>query len=494
MKKILETYGFKSEAIPVVVTIYKTDKDYVPTYELRIPGISEGTKLLLTTKFRGELMSEIDLDISEILDPKKSGEVRKRFFKVAIDLLKRSFKELNNEKASMLATYLVQNTLGLGELEVLLFDNQLEEIVINGSTDYIWVYQKKFGWCKTNIRIKSEEKIYNYAALIARKVGRQINILNPLLDAHLSTGERVNATLFPISTYGNTITIRKFSKNPWTVTTLLANKTVDEEVLSLIWLMIQNELSLLVSGGTGSGKTSFLNAIAGFIPPNQRIISIEDTRELTLPSFLQWVPMVTREPNPEGKGEVSMLDLLVNSLRMRPDRIIVGEVRRKREAEVMFEAMHTGHSVYATLHADNASQTISRLTTPPIELPPQILDALAGVVVQLRHRRFNIRRTLEFAEIKSNGGLNTIYRWDAKLDKIQQINPLERTMELLELYAGFTKKEVVEDIEEKKMILRWMVNKKYFEVDKVGHIISSYYNNPSEVIKVAKSNKNWVFQ
>ncbi len=492
-RKILDTYGFRSEAIPVVVSIYRTPKDYVPTYELKIPGISEGTKVLLSTKLKAELMSKVELDISEILDPKKSEEVRKKFFVIAVELLKETFKDISDEKAEMLATYLVQNTLGLGELEVLLFDDQLEEIVINGPHDPVWVYQKKFGWCKTNIKIRNDEITYNYASLIARRVGRQINILNPLLDAHLPTGDRVNATLFPISSTGNTLTIRKFSKNPWTVTTLIANGTVSDEVMALIWLAIQNELSLLVTGGTGSGKTSFLNAISGLIPPNQRVISIEDTRELTLPSFLQWVPLVTREPNPEGKGEVSMLDLLVNSLRMRPDRILVGEIRRKREAEILFEAMHTGHSVYATLHADNAEQTISRLVTPPIELPREVLDALAGIVVQLRHRRFNIRRTLEFAEVHAKGELNIVYRWDAKKDVLKQINPLSRIVSLLDLYAGFTRKEIEQDIEEKKLVLKWMVKKKYFDVDEVGHIVASYYNEPDEVVSYAKSNKSWVF-
>ena len=159
----------------------------------------------------------------------------------------------------------------------------------------------------------------------------------------------------PISVEGNTMTIRKFASKPWTVTDLINTQTISLDAASLIWMGIQYELSTLIAGGTATGKTSMLNAIANFFPPNQRIISIEDTREIQLPSFLHWIPMVTRLPNPEGKGEVSMLDLLVNSLRMRPDRILVGEIRRKREAEVLFEAIHTGHSVYATVHANSMS-------------------------------------------------------------------------------------------------------------------------------------------
>ena len=177
------------------------------------------------------------------------------------------------------------------------------------------------------------------------------------MDAELSDGSRVNATLFPISQSGNTITIRKFSKNPWTMSAMIKNGTISSEIASLVWLCIQNEISLLFSGGTASGKTSFLNACSMFFPPMRRIISIEETRELQLPNFLQWLPMVTREPNPEGKGEITLYNLMINSLRQRPDIMLVGEVRTKKDAETLFEAIHTGHSVYGTVHADNAQDT-----------------------------------------------------------------------------------------------------------------------------------------
>ncbi|MEM4296370.1 MAG: ATPase, T2SS/T4P/T4SS family [Candidatus Anstonellales archaeon] len=493
-EQLMGKYTFYSENIPVQATVIRTKKDFVPTYDIKVPGIGVGTKTIIETKLKADLLVGVDVDLSEILDPKKAEIIKKKFYNRAIAILEKSFPDITEEQKAILATYLIQHTIGLGDLDILVSDEMLEEIVVNGPNDNIWVYHKKFGWCRTNLKMKDDEEIYNYAAFIARKVGRQINILNPLLDAHISTGDRVNATLFPISSYGNTLTIRKFSRNPWTVTNLIASDTISIEVMALIWLCIQNELSLIVSGGTGSGKTSFLNAIAGFIPANQRVITIEDTRELTLPKYLQWVPLVTREPNPEGKGEVTMLDLLVNSLRMRPDRIIVGEIRRQKEAEVMFEAMHTGHSVYATLHADNSEQTITRLTTPPISLPNEVLDAVAGIVVQFRHRRYNLRRTLEFTEVLKNGKLNNIYRWDAGKDTIIKSGNLVRIANLLELYAGLNEKEIKADIQEKSVILNWMVNKKYFDIDQVGHIVSTYYSYPEEVVNAAEKDKQWVFQ
>ncbi|MEM2974087.1 MAG: ATPase, T2SS/T4P/T4SS family, partial [Candidatus Micrarchaeia archaeon] len=196
--------------------------------------------------------------------------------------------------------------------------------------------------------------------------------------------------------------------------------------------------------------------------------------------------------NPEGKGEVTMLDLLVNSLRQRPDRIVVGEVRRQREAEVLFEAMHTGHSVYATMHADNAEEAIVRLTTPPINLPKSMLPSLGGIITQFRNRRTGIRRTLEFAEITDKGDANVIYRWDPKEDILKEVGETTRLAETLMLYTGMTPKEMKEDMADKARILRWMVEKKYFDINTVGKISADYYLNPDEVLDAAKKGRGWV--
>ncbi|MFH1285749.1 MAG: type II/IV secretion system ATPase subunit [Candidatus Micrarchaeota archaeon] len=487
-EKKLDEYVFDSDGIPVNVRVSQKKMDFVPAYDIHIPGLGEGTKIVLNT-LKGELITDVKLDLSEIVDPKLAPEVRKKFDEKSIRILAKHFPTLSDESRKVLSSYLIQNTLGLGDLEAPLHDEMLEEVVINGAKEPVWVYHKKFGWCRTNIRIRNEDMIYDFSAAIGRKIGRQINMLNPLMDAHLLNGDRVNATLFPISSMGNTITIRKFSKNPWTITTLVNSNSISTEVSALIWLCIQNELSLLVSGGTGSGKTSFLNAISCLFPPNHRIVSIEDTRELTLPSFLQWVPMSTREPNPEGKGEITMLDLLVNALRQRPDRMLVGEVRRQREAEILFEAMHTGHSVYATLHADNALETVSRLTNPPINIPKPMLESLSGIVVQFRHRKLGIRRTLEFAEMLKTGDVNVLHRWDVKSDKLREVNQMGALVDTLSLYAGFTFKEIKEDIGNKSKIIDWMIKNKIFDVDGVGRVVANYYNSPTEILELAEKNK-----
>ena len=487
---VIDSYVYDNEGIQVLAKIVAGKDDYVPLYEVNVRELSEGTRLVLNT-LKGELITTVKLDITEIMDPKKRDEVKKKFEQRANFLLSKHFPALSEADKGVLTAYMIKNSLGLGELEPLMHDDFLEEVAINSSSEPVWVYHKKYGWCKTTVRLKSEESIYDISAMIGRRIGKQINVLNPVMDAHLSSGDRVNATLFPVSSFGNTITIRKFSRNPWTLPYLIELNCISPQVAGLIWLCIQNELSLLVSGGTGSGKTSFLNAISCLIPANQRIISIEDTREITLPTFLQWVPIVTREPNAEGKGEVTMLDLLVNSLRQRPDRIVVGEVRKQREAEILFEAMHTGHSVYATIHADNAQETVTRLTTPPISMPKESISSLAAIVVQFRHRRLNVRRTLEFAEVQKGGDINTLHRWDVKNDKLNEVGKMVSLSSTLSLYAGLTQKEIDQDVADKSKIFSWMVKRGYKSVDQVGEIVSDYYTNPDAVLSLALKNGEW---
>jgi flagellar protein FlaI len=335
--------------------------------------------------------------------------------------------------------------------------------------------------------MSSEEQIKQAAARIGRNVGRQINTLNPLLDASLLTGERVNATISPISTKGNTITLRKFSDDPWTITKFVENKTFTSEVAALLWQAIQYEMSILVVGGTASGKTSTLNALANYIPPNQRIISIEDTRELKLASYLYWVPMLTRLANAEGRGAVSMEDLLVNSLRMRPDRILVGEVRRKAEAETLFEAIHTGHSCYGTFHANDSREAIARLTNEPVNVPKALLPAINLLLVQFRNRRTGQRRTFQVAEVTDDCEYNLLYQYDAKKDLLIKKNASKRFTQELSLFTGLSEKELQQDLEEKQFIIETMVTQELFNIEDVGKVFADYYADKNLLLEEIKN-------
>jgi len=252
---------------------------------------------------------------------------------------------------------------------------------------------------------------------------------------------------------------------------------------------MQYEMSSIIAGGTASGKTSTLNVMANFFPPNQRIISIEDTREIRLPKYLHWISLNTRLPNPEGKGEISMEDLLVNSLRMRPDRILVGEVRRKREAETLFEAIHTGHSVYATFHANNAEEAIERLTNPPIDVPVIMLPAISLIIVQFRNRRTGARRTFQIAEITSDSQANVLMQYDPKKDRLVQVNKSEALYENLKLYTGYSQSEIEKNLAEKERILKYLLDLNIDSVDGVGRVMAEYYTDKKKLMKYIASKK-----
>jgi len=496
IENVFEKYSLTADRVTMDVEIGRAPEEFVPLYVLKMPKLEKGT-LILMEDIKDTVVSEMPIKITELLDPKTLEDLKQRLYAKCLELMEKQLIKVPLERRQFLAGMMIHEMLGLGQLEMLLSDGNLEEIVINSSKEPAWVYHKKYGWLKTNVIIPTEAQIQNYAAGIARKVGRQITTLNPLLDAHLISGDRVNATLFPISTIGNTLTIRMFRRKPWTITEFIESKTTSLEVTALFWLAVQYEMSMIISGGTASGKTSFLGAILPFIQPNQRVITIEDTRELNLPQFLHWVPMTTREPNPEGKGEVSMLDLLVNSLRMRPDRIIVGEIRRQRQAEVLFEAMHTGHSVYATLHADTVEQSYKRLVNPPINVPETLLEALDLIVAMFRDRRTGIRRIYQVAELVSKTGHATdtglmpriLYKWDARKDDIEKYQDSYRLIKKLEMHTGMNEKEIENDLKNKVKVLDWMVKSNINTVNGVGKLVAEYYRDPKNVLKIVENNE-----
>lgn len=495
--KVLDQYTISSFNVKANIEIFESKDEFTPIYNLSLPRFEKGTEMLLED-IREKIVSKTQIKSDDFLDSEGIEKLKKRFFDESLGMMDKKIPDVPVDVKHMLAGRLVNEMLGLGNIEIMLEDGNLEEIVVNNSQNPIWVYHKKFGWLKSNIIIPGELQIQNYAASIARRIGRQITTLNPLLDAHLVSGDRVNATLFPISAHGNTITIRKFRRKPWTITDLIDVNTVDTDVTSLIWLATEYEMNTLVSGGTGSGKTTFLNCLMPFIPPNQRILSIEDTQELNLPKFLHWVPMTVREPNPEGEGAVKMIDLLVNSLRMRPDRIIVGEIRRERQAEVLFEAMHTGHSVYATLHADTADQTFRRLINPPINVPITLLEALDLVVVMFRDRKSGKRRIYEVAEfipqseqsIRVESNVKVLYKWKPQEDVIEKRSESYRLLEKLKMHTGMSDEEVRSDLNQRKKILEWLVKNKVNTVDAVGKVVAEYYRDPDLINGVVRKNKS----
>ncbi len=481
--EIVDRYSLKFENTDIPILIYSNEKDFVKTYEVGIVEIGEYTSYIIE-KIKEDLLRE---GIFENADENFSYEnLKKAYIKKVEELLKFYLPMLDTETKDRMVTFIVQKSLDLGFVDILISDSNIEEITINGAEAEIMIYHRKFGWLKTNLKFLSEEEIKNVASRVALENKKFFSNLNPLLDAHLRGGHRVNATLNPISTKGSTMTIRRFSDKPWTVSDLINSKTSSSIALALIWIAMENELSIIVAGGTGSGKTSFLNAISTFIPANQRIISVEDTREIRLPEYSHWVPMEARQANQEGKGGISMLDLIVNSLRMRPDRIIIGEIRKKEEAEVLFEAMRTGHSVYGTFHANTAQETILRLSSAPIEIPKISLNALGLIVVEHRDRRSGQRVTLQVAEMKDDGNENVVLQFNPKTKKHFFKNKPMNLIKKLEEFNGIDEKQFYEMLKERAVVLEYLARFKINQIDRVGEVINKFYDNKVELFRLIK--------
>jgi len=274
--KLLKEYSLESDGMKIGVKIVYKEGDYVRSYMLDIPAYGAGTKALLDNLKRTIIM-DASIKAEKLLDPKFIEYLKTKFREKAEKFLEKEIPTIEKETENSLIAILLHEMLGLGKIEFFLADGDLEEIVVNNSKDPVWVYHKEYNWLKTNVTIDTEDEIQNYASIIARRGGKQITILTPLLDTHLVTGDRANATLFPISGKGNTITIRRFRRDPWTVTDFIRNKTANSEVMALIWMCMQYELNIVLSGGTASGKTSFMNICLPFIQPNQRVITIEDS-------------------------------------------------------------------------------------------------------------------------------------------------------------------------------------------------------------------------
>lgn len=490
-KSFDDKYSFNVYGLNINVYIYR-DVERRPFYHVVYSEPDVYTKAFLSS-LETDISRDIPLDTSYFLTPEKMQAYLPQIY----NKIKQKLSNYFQDNLDQITGYMFINMYGMRELEILMGDDNLEEISVNTSNIPISVYHRNYGWMKTNFKFKDEEEIANIASQIARRVGQQITIANPVLDAFLTTGDRATATLFPASTKGNTITIRKFAREPWTATKFIANHTLSPEMAALLWQAVHYEMNVIATGGTASGKTSLLNIMLQLSPPYQRLVSIEETREIALPEHIwNWVPLLVRDVGPSlemEKVKITMADLLKTSLRMRPDRIVLGEVRSPDEAKVLFDAMHTGHSVTTTFHADSANQLLKRMLEPPFSIHSTEVESIHLVVVQHRDRRRNLRRTFEISEISPGieGSLTTnrLYIWRPRTDKFEEINKPRRYIEDINIYTGMTEREIYDDLEERKQILNWMVRQKYFDISQISEVARAYYNTPDVLYQAVEKDK-----
>ena len=394
--------------------------------------------------------------------------------------------------------FLKQRFLGYDVIDPLMNDHTIEDISCDGIKTPIFVYQREFGSIETNIEFAEDEKLAKFVVKLAQKCGKHISVSEPMLDATMPDGSRIQMTLRgEVTTRGSTFTIRKFRSDPITPVDLVNYKTFSLKMIAYMWMAVEQGYNALISGGTASGKTSTLNALALFVPKESKIVSIEETREINLP-HPNWIPGVTRSGfgevvNNRVTGEIDLFDLMKAALRQRPEYILVGEIRGK-EAYVLFQAMATGHTTYSTVHADSTQALIHRLEGKPINIPRTMLQSLDIILLMRTQKTANKqqRRCIKIVELLSVDSetnevlTNTVFEWnpvEGKFDYSGKSFILEQIHELMDMNI----EEMTEEINHRSEIIEWMRKYNIREFTDVGHILAKYAETPKDILELIKN-------
>lgn len=467
-----------------------SNNEIIPQYDIIKQNYSPEEKVLL--KELRENLVDLAISSGENFQPNKDKLLNdiKNFLFIKLNETNQNYN-ISNEYLDNLSNKLLSDMIGYGKIDSIIQDDELEEIMINGINKPVFVYHRQYGMMKTNIQFNDERELMDLIDSIARQINRRIDQESPILDGRLIDGSRINATIPPASADGPSLTIRKFKKDPLTIIDLINSKTISVELAAFLWLCFDGlgvkSANAIISGGTSSGKTTTLNALCSFINPKERIITIEDTLELQIPHE-HVIRMETRPANVENKGELTMNDLVKNSLRQRPDRIIVGEVRAE-EAITLFTALNTGHSGFGTLHSNDARETITRLTNEPMSVPEIMIQAIDFIIMQNRiysPSGVSYRRISEVAEIvgieEGVIQLNKIFQWNPETDRIDNVSITSKTLSQIANLSGKSINEINREIENREIVLKHMVNQNIRSVDDVKSVLDLYYKNSENVL------------
>jgi len=448
-------------------------------YNVIEPAINEIEKKVLAD-IKEYIQEKLNINFAQIRKKEAFGYITD-IFNRALEYFKVNFEKSTEEK---LKYYVFRDFVGLEMIEPFMKDRHIEDISCDGVNIPLYVYHRdpRFGSLKTNIIFKSTDELDLFVNKLSEKCGKSISVARPLLDGTLPEGSRVQATLgSDIARHGSNFTIRMFTEEPLTPTDIIEFGTCDPRMMAYFWILVEHGLSFLVSGSTATGKTSFLNVLSLFIKPQMKIVSVEDTSELRL-SHSHWIPEVARTPISEA-GKVDMFELLRSSLRQRPDYIIVGEVRGS-EAYVLFQQMATGHPGLSTIHAENMSKLMDRLTTPPINLSPNLIQNLDIIIFLKRFKkgRKYIRRVSTVTEVigydrrNMTPMNNDIFVWDPKKDVFMTVNKSFMLRKIAES-TDLNENGVAEEIKKRVNVIRWMVKNKIRDYKKVGTILNLFYTD-----------------
>ena len=417
------------------------------------------------------LLNQLKKEILEIVPKYVSNDDRTTLFNAFKHVVKEKLIPL--ETASKLWYYIERDALKAGKITPLLYDPYIEDISCSGYGKPVYVYHSRYESIPTSI-VMHEEELDDFVLSVAQKRGIELSVANPMADTTLYDGSRIQITFrSEITDHGSTFTVRKIRKEPITPIALIDWNTFSAEEMAFIWLSLESNSSILFAGGTAGGKTTAMNAAALFIPPNAKIVSIEDTREILLP-HKNWIPSIA--------GRADMFTLLKAALRQRPDYIIVGEVRGK-EVVVMFQAMSLGHTALSTIHGGSARAVIDRITSPPLSVPESMLHNLDLVVFVGRYQRDKkiIRRCAGIWELNEKIELNPVFEWDAERDIHVKKNP-KAILEKIAWRRGWSKREVEKEIERRTELLQYLTENGITSLKPFSDIISRYYHSSDAIL------------
>ncbi len=454
-------------------------------------------------------LKKIELIKAELIEILTIEELtREKIFAKVDEIIRKRGYTFTRQGRHKLMYYLSRDLLGLERIEPLMHDNMIEDIECDGVGIPVYIIHKKEGHMPTNIVFESTEVLEDFIIKMAQLAKTYVSYANPLLDAVLPDGSRVNAVLTSsVSTRGPSFTIRLFPEKPLPPTVLIANGTADAIVMAYLWTVLEFKKSILITGPTASGKTTLLNAIAMFIPQSQRVVSIEDTRELNL-KHENWLPQVARPgfgpPDASGKrfGEVDLMTLIKESFRQRPDYLIVGEVRGK-ETFVLFQGMASGHCCLATMHARSVTDVVSRLITPPINLYPSLLESV-DIIINLGFvgeegtrrcirciaevKRYNMReQRLEYVDILAKEPSAT-QSAEIKISGLEEFFPLTHRSIILKKISeehSISLAELEKRIRKRAEFLKKLAEEKVFDFKEFTDRLEAYRNAEKTLAKTS---------
>jgi len=446
-----------------------------------------------------EVLKEILVESLELMEDATPAAKEQYLRRVVEGLLRELGVDLHPVSKERVMYYIVRDFIRFGPIDVTMIDTQVEDISCDGMNVPFYIYHRKYGSIPSNLRFESAEELDSFVIWLAQRCGKHISVAQPMLDATVPDGSRLQATLgMHVTKRGSSFTIRRFRENPFTPLDLVRFKTMSPEMMAYLWTAIENGQSMLICGGTASGKTTTMNAILLFIPPQMKIVSIEDTRELNLPHE-NWVPLLTRggfggKSAVTGKaaGEIDMFDLLTAALRQRPQYLMVGEVRGP-EAFVVFQAMATGKSAYTTFHADDVQAMVHRLENDPINLPRALVAALDIVLLQAQVKvgtdmTRRVKALIEVVGTDPESGeliTNSAYTWNPADDTVNYSGH-SYVYEKVSLARNWTQKRMEQEIKRRLEIFDYMKKVGGANYKDVAKIISSYYKDPEGTIKLVR--------